>query len=130
MFFISSLKVDAEGVTENPSEELWHSFDFNKTIFVDIEVLPCFWELGGVCDVIADGGGGAVSCFPAPPPVYVHLGCSSRELLKMVQVGGREEPCLTLSKGKGEQGNKPAGTRPLRCLWAVKVEYITSCKER
>lgn len=35
-----SLEVDFEGVSGQISQELWHSLDLNKTIFVDIKVGP------------------------------------------------------------------------------------------
>ena len=40
------METDGKGVAEQPSQELWHSLDFDKSVVVDIEVGPGLWELG------------------------------------------------------------------------------------
>jgi len=40
-----SLEANGEGVSEQPSEELWHSLDLDESVMVHVEVVPGLWEV-------------------------------------------------------------------------------------
>ena len=68
------METNGEGVSEQPSQELWHSLDFDQVVLVHIEVVPGLIELlgevvsglivivleVGVDDLVGDGSGGVL----------------------------------------------------------------------